>query len=127
MKRRIVITGLGLVTPLGIGVEENWSALVAGKSGIAPITKFDASDMATKIAGEVKDFKAEDYVSRKDVRRMDIFTQYALAATRIAVEDAKLNINGNNADRVGVVIGCGLGGLRLKDFTVFCWSKDQRK
>ena len=111
MKRRVVITGFGLVTPLGIGVEENWSALVAGKSGIGPITKFDASDMATKIAGEVKDFNAEDYVSRKDVRRMDIFTQYALAASRIAVEDANLFINGNNADRVGVVIGCGLGGL----------------
>jgi 3-oxoacyl-[acyl-carrier-protein] synthase II len=111
MKRRVVITGLGLVTPLGIGVEETWPALVAGKSGIAPITKFDPRDTTTKIAGEIKDFKPEDYVSRKDVRRMDIFTVYALAATRFAVEDAKLNITGNNADKVGVVIGCGLGGL----------------
>ncbi len=111
MKRRVVVTGLGLVTPLGIGVEETWSALLAGKSGIAPITKFDATDMATQIAGEVKDFKPEDYISRKDIRRMDIFTAYALAASRMAVEDASLNINGNNADRVGVVIGCGLGGL----------------
>lgn len=111
MKRRVVVTGLGLVTPLGIGVEETWSALVAGKSGITSITKFDASDMATQIAGEVKDFKPEDYISRKDIRRMDIFTAYALAASRMAVEDASLNINGNNADRVGVVIGCGLGGL----------------
>lgn len=111
MKRRVVVTGLGLVTPLGIGVEETWSALIAGKSGITSITKFDASDMATQIAGEVKDFKPEDYISRKDIRRMDIFTVYALAASRMAVEDASLNINGNNADRVGVVIGCGLGGL----------------
>ena len=98
MKRRVVITGFGLVTPLGIGVEENWSALMAGKSGIAPITKFDASHMATKIAGEVKDFKAEDYVSRKDINRMDIFTIYAMAASRMAVEHAKLKINGNNAN-----------------------------
>ncbi|MGD8371820.1 MAG: beta-ketoacyl-ACP synthase II [Syntrophobacterales bacterium] len=111
MKRRVVITGLGLVTPLAIGVEETWSALVAGKSGIGPITKFDASETTTKIAGEVKDFKPEDYVSRKEVRRMDLFTIYSLAGTRMAVEDAKLVINGNNANRVGVVIGTGLGGL----------------
>jgi 3-oxoacyl-[acyl-carrier-protein] synthase II len=111
MKRRVVITGLGLVTPLAIGVEETWSALVAGKSGIGPITKFDASETTTKIAGEVKDFNPEDYVSRKEVRRMDLFTIYSLAGTRMAVEDAKLVINGNNANRVGVVIGTGLGGL----------------
>ncbi len=111
MQRRVVVTGLGLVTPLGIGVEETWSALVAGKSGIAPITRFDASNMNTKIAGEVKNFKPEDYVSRKDLRRMDIFTIYAMAASRMAVEDANLNIDGNNADQTGVVIGCGLGGL----------------
>jgi len=111
MQRRVVVTGLGLVTPLGIGVEETWSALVAGKSGIAPITRFDASNMNTKIAGEVKNFKPEDYVSRKDLRRMDIFTIYAMAASRIAVENANLNIDGNNADQTGVVIGCGLGGL----------------
>lgn len=111
MQRRVVVTGLGLVTPLGIGVEETWSALVAGKSGISRVTRFDTTGMATQIAGEVKEFKAEDYVSRKDLRRMDIFTIYALAATRMALDDANLNINGNNADRVGVVIGCGLGGL----------------
>ncbi|UCE82446.1 MAG: beta-ketoacyl-ACP synthase II [Deltaproteobacteria bacterium] len=111
MKRRVVVTGLGLVTPLAIGVEETWSALVAGKSGIGPITKFDASETTTKIAGEVKDFNPEDYVSRKEVRRMDLFTIYSLAGTRMAVEDAKLVINGNNANRVGVVIGTGLGGL----------------
>lgn len=111
MKRRVVVTGLGLVTPLGIGVEETWSPLVAGKSGIGPITKFDASETTTKIAGEVKNFNPEDYVSRKEVRRMDLFTIYALAGSHMAVEDAKLVINGNNANRVGVVIGTGLGGL----------------
>ena len=112
MKRRVVVTGLGMVTPLGIGVDETWSALVAGTSGIAKITKFDPSEMATKFAGEVKNFNPEDYVSRKEVKRMDDFTIYAIAATQMAVEDAKLEINGNNAERVGVVIGCGLGGLK---------------
>jgi 3-oxoacyl-[acyl-carrier-protein] synthase II len=112
MNRRVVVTGLGCVTPLGIGVEETWSALVAGKSGIATITKFDPSDMVTQIAGEVKDFNPEDYLSRKEIKRMDDFTIYAIAATRLAVEDAGLDINGNNANRVGVVIGCGLGGLK---------------
>jgi 3-oxoacyl-[acyl-carrier-protein] synthase II len=85
---------------------------VAGKSGIARITKFDPSDLVTQIAGEVKDFRAEDYISRKDTRRMDDFTVFSVAATHIAVEDAKLQIGGNNAERVGVVIGCGLGGLK---------------
>jgi 3-oxoacyl-[acyl-carrier-protein] synthase II len=112
MQRRIVITGLGLVTPVGIGVEQTWSALIAGQSGIARITKFDASEMATQIAGEVKNFKPEDYVSRKDLRRMDLFTIYALAATGMAMEDAGLEIDDNNANRVGVIIGCGLGGLQ---------------
>jgi 3-oxoacyl-[acyl-carrier-protein] synthase II len=112
MKRRVVITGLGFVTPLGIGVEQTWSALVAGKSGISRITKFDPTNLVTQIAGEVKDFEPEDYISRKDIRRMDDFTVYSLAAAHMAVEDAKLKIAGNNAERVGVVIGCGLGGLK---------------
>ena len=112
MQRRVVVTGLGLVTPLGIGVEETWSALVAGKSGIARITKFDASNLTTQIAGELKNFRPEDFVSRKDTRRMDEFSIFALAATHMAVEDAKLEIGSNNAERVGTVIGCGLGGLK---------------
>jgi 3-oxoacyl-[acyl-carrier-protein] synthase II len=112
MKRRVVVTGLGLVTPLGIGVEETWAALVAGKSGISRITKFDASAMATHIAGEVRNFRAEDFLPAKEVKRTDDFVAYAVAASRMAVEAARLTINGTNADRVGVVIGCGLGGLR---------------
>jgi 3-oxoacyl-[acyl-carrier-protein] synthase II len=112
MKRRVVVTGLGLVTPLGIGVEETWAALVAGKSGISRITKFDASVMATQIAGEVRNFRAEDFLQAKEVKRTDDFVAYAVAASRMAVEAARLIINGTNADRVGVVVGCGLGGLR---------------
>ncbi|MBW1981665.1 MAG: beta-ketoacyl-ACP synthase II [Deltaproteobacteria bacterium] len=112
MQRRVVITGLGLVTPIGIGKEETWKSLVAGKPGISRITKFDASSMATQIAGEVKNFKPEDFLSRKEIRRMDDFVMYALAAARLATEDASLTINGRNANRVGVITGCGLGGLR---------------
>jgi 3-oxoacyl-[acyl-carrier-protein] synthase II len=112
MERRVVVTGLGLVTPLGIGVEETWAALVAGKSGITRITKFDASAMNTQIAGEVKNFKPEDFVSAKDLRRMDDFIMYALAGARMAIQDAALQINGKNASRIGVITGCGLGGLR---------------
>jgi 3-oxoacyl-[acyl-carrier-protein] synthase II len=112
MKRRVVVTGLGLVTPLGIGVEETWAALVAGKSGIGRITKFDATAMATQIAGEVRTFKAEDFLPAKEVKRTDDFVAYAVAASRMAVDASGITINGTNADRVGVVIGCGLGGLR---------------
>jgi 3-oxoacyl-[acyl-carrier-protein] synthase II len=112
MKRRVVVTGLGLVTPLGIGVEETWAALVAGKSGIGRITKFDASVMATQIAGEVRNFRPEDFLPVKEAKRTDDFVAYAVAASRMAVDAACLTIDGTNADRVGVVIGCGLGGLR---------------
>jgi 3-oxoacyl-[acyl-carrier-protein] synthase II len=112
MKRRVVVTGLGLVTPLGIGLEETWSALVAGKSGIARITKFDPSDLITQFAGEVRNFEPENYLSRKEIKRMDDFTVYSMAAAQMAVEDAKLEIGGANAERAGVVIGCGLGGLK---------------
>ena len=117
MRRRVVVTGLGLVTPLAIGVEETWSALVAGKSGIGPITKFDARGMATRIAGEVKNFKAEEFIPAKEVRRMDDFVAYALAASRMAVAASRLAINGSNANRVGTVVGCGLGGLRTIERT----------
>jgi len=103
------------VTPLGIGVEETWSALVAGKSGISRITRFDASNLATQIAGEIRDFRPEDFVSSKEARRMDDFTAYSMAAAHMAMENAKLQIGGNNAERAGVVIGTGLGGLRTME------------
>ena len=117
MKRRVVITGVGLVTPLAVGVDETWAALCAGKSGIAEITRFDPSPYKTRIAGEVKDFKAQDFLPRKEAKRMEPFIAYAIAATRMAVEDAGLVIDHNNAARVGVLTGCGLGGLDLLEKT----------
>jgi|TARA_B100000315_G_scaffold231763_1_gene243372 3-oxoacyl-[acyl-carrier-protein] synthase II len=102
---------VGLITPLGIGVEETWRELCAGKSGIGEITRFDTSDFQTKIAGEVKDFRPEDFLTQKDARRTTTFIAYAVAATRMALEDSGLVIDQSNADRVGVFIGCGLGGL----------------
>ena len=118
MDRRVVITGLGLVTPLGIGVEETWSALCKGKSGIGEVTKFDTSEYDTKIAGEVKGFRQEDFLPKKEARRTQLFIAYAIAATRMALEDSKLVIDGTNSTRVGVITGCGLGGLQiLEDMT----------
>jgi len=117
LKRRVVITGIGLLTPLGVGVDESWSALCAGKSGIGPITRFDTTDFQTKIAGEVKHFNPEDFISRKDAKRTQPFIAYALAASRMAMEDSGLNIDEANRDRVGVLTGCGLGGLSLLEDT----------
>lgn len=117
MERRVVATGLGLITPLGIGVEETWSALCAGKSGIAEITRFDASDFKTKIAGEVKDFQAQDFLPKKEARRTESFIAYAVAASRMALEDSGLVIDSSNAERVGVLTGCGLGGLLMLEQT----------
>lgn len=110
-KRRVVITGIGLVTPLGIGVEENWQALIEGRSGIGPITRFDVKDFSTKFAGEVKNFNPEDFLPKKDVKKLDIFLQYALAASKMASEDAKLEISDEESPRAGAIMGCGLGGL----------------
>ena len=111
MKRRVVITGLGLVTPLGIGVKDSWEALVAGKSGISEITRFDTHGHQTKIAGEVKGFRSEDFLPKKDAKRTERFIAYAVAATRMALEDSGYKIDGSNEDRIGVLTGCGLGGL----------------
>ena len=111
MSRRVVVTGVGLVIPLGIGIDPVWAKVCEGVSGAGPITKFDATDFETKIAAEVKGFRSEDYLEPKDIKKMDIFIHYALAATRIAMDDAGLEISGENADRIGVVVGTGLGGL----------------
>ncbi len=113
MKRRVVITGVGLLTPLAIGVKETWEALCAGKSGIGPITRFDTTKFDTKIAGEVKGFDPLDYMPRKEARRTPLFIAYAVAAARMALEDSGLAINGSNAHRVGVITGCGIGGLSV--------------
>ena len=111
MKRRVVITGLGLTTPLGVGCDDVWRRILNGESGIGPITRFDASAHDTRIAGEVKNFRPEEYVSVREVRRMDLFILYALAATRIAVETAGLDMTKEDPERVGVIVGTGLGGL----------------
>ncbi len=110
-RRRVVVTGLGLVSPLGTGVEKTWEGLVNGRSGIRPIARFPAAEHTTRIAGEVKDFRAEDHVDRKEARRMDLFTQYAVAAARMALSASGLVIDEANADRVGVVVGSGIGGM----------------
>jgi len=110
-RRRVVITGLGAVTPLGIGVEKTWQGLTAGKSGITKITRFDASGYPCQIAGEVKDFTPGDYIDKKDIKKMDTFIHYAVAASQEAVDDAGLKITPDNAERVGVYIGAGIGGL----------------
>src|SRR5208282_2340343 len=109
--RRVVVTGVGLVTPLGTGVEKNWEALSAGRSGIGPITRFNASEFATRIAGEVKDFNPEDWIEKKDVKKMDLFIQYAMAAAAQAMRQSGLTIDEQIAERVGVLIGVGIGGL----------------
>lgn len=110
-RRRVVITGLGVVTPLGIGVEKTWQGLTAGKSGITKITRFDASEYSCQIAGEVKDFNPGDYIDKKEIKKMDTFIHYAVAASQEAVDDAGLKITPDNAERVGVYIGAGIGGL----------------
>ena len=111
LKRRVVVTGLGLITPLGTGVDKTWSALCAGKSGIQRITKFDPSSHACQIAGEVTDFNPADYIEKKDIKKMDTFIHYAVGASQMAVDDAGLKVTEENADRVGVYIGSGIGGL----------------
>ena len=123
MSRRVVITGLGLVTPLGIGVDETWTALCKGQSGISEITRFDASGFDTKIAGEVKNFHPEDFLSKKEAKRTQLFIAYAVAASRMALEDSGLTIDKANENRVGVLTGCGLGGLELLEKTTVYLQK----
>ncbi len=109
--RRVVVTGIGVVSPLGTGNRKNWDALLAGVSGIDRLTRFDASDFPVQIAGEVKDFNPEDFIEKKEIKKMDLFIQYALAAAQFAMEDSGLQITEENAERVGVLVGAGLGGL----------------
>ena len=110
-KRRVVVTGVGLITPVGIGVEESWKGLVEGRSGIRKLTRFDASAFATQIAGEVEGFNPEDYIEPKEIKKMDRFIHLAIAASDMAVKDSGLKITDSNAERVGVIIGSGMGGL----------------
>jgi 3-oxoacyl-[acyl-carrier-protein] synthase II len=109
--RRVVITGLGLITPLGLGVEKNWSAMLEGRSGIGTISSFDSTPLPVHIAGEVKDFDPGDYIEHKEIKKMDRFIHFAIAAAQMAMDDSGLRITGANAERVGVVVGSGIGGL----------------
>ncbi len=120
-QRRVVVTGIGLVTPLGTGTDKTWNNLLNGKSGVAPITRFDTSGFASKIAAEVKDFEALDHFDKKSARHLDLFVQYAIVAARMAVDDSALSIDHQNCNRVGVITGCGMGGLPTieKNHSVF--------
>ena len=111
--RRVAVTGVGLVSPLGVGTAVNWNALLEGRSGIGPITRFDATGYPSRIAGEVRGFDPLDYLDKKEVKKSDTFIHYALAASRFALADSGLTIDEGNAPRVGVVIGSGIGGLPL--------------
>jgi 3-oxoacyl-[acyl-carrier-protein] synthase II len=116
-RRRVVVTGVGLVSPLGVGTDITWKTLLAGRSGVGPITRFDTTEYPSRIAGEVKDFDPERFLDKKEVKKTDLFIQYALAATHFAMEDSGLEIDEENAARVGVVIGSGIGGLPLIERT----------
>jgi 3-oxoacyl-[acyl-carrier-protein] synthase II len=107
----VVVTGVGLVTPCGIGIDNVWNNILNGQSGIGPITRFDITQFDTKFAGEIKEFTPEDYIQPKEVKKMDLFIQYAIAAAQIAVNDAGLDMGREDSERVGVVVGTGLGGL----------------
>ncbi len=109
--RRVVITGLGAVTPIGIGKDEFWNSLIHGRSGIGPITRFNTDDFSSKIAAELKDFNPEDFLDKKEARRMDRFAQYAVAAAKLAIEDGNIDLDKIDKDNVGVVLGTGIGGV----------------
>ena len=118
-KRRVVITGLGILSPLGNDLESTWAGIKAGRSGIGPITHFDASTFPTRIAGEVKDFDPATFISPKDIKKMDPFVHYGVAAGLMAIKDAGLEIAGDDAERIGIAVGAGIGGLSgIEDTTL---------
>lgn len=117
-KRRVVVTGLGIVSPVGTGIQKAWDNIVNGRSGIATITKFDASNLPTRIAGEVKDFVVADWLNPKEARRMDTFIHYGVAAAKMALDDAGIVVDDSNATRIGVNMGSGIGGLPMIEDTM---------
>ena len=116
-KRRVVVTGLGMITPLGVGNEPTWQGLIEGRSGIGLITKFDVSAYPCRIAGEVRGFHAEDFIEKKEIKKSDTFIHYAVAASQMAFDDSGLDMAKEDPDRVGVIIGSGIGGLPLIEET----------
>src|SRR6059058_6259385 len=117
VERRVVVTGIGLVTPLGIGNEPTWQGVLAGKSGVGPITRFDAKDLPSRIAGEVKSFDPARFMDKKEARRNDLFIQFGLAAAKLALEDARLPLDKPLGERCGVIVGSGMGGLSTLEET----------
>ena len=127
MARRVVVTGIGLVTPVAVGTEETWQGLLAGKSGIGPITHFDHTAFATHFAGEVKGFDPTRWMTGRDAKNVDPFIQYAIAAAALAVDDSGLEIKGEFAERVGCFVGAGLGGVTTIEATCrTLWDKGPR-
>lgn len=116
LKRRVVITGAGLVTPLGIGVEKSWEGLIKGNSGVRRITRFDSKDLPTHIAAEVSDFNPSDWIEQKEIKKMDRFIHLAVAASQIAVDDSGLKLDKTNAEKTGVIVGSGMGGMRSLEY-----------
>ena len=112
MRKRVVVTGMGVISPIGNSIEEYWQSLLAGKSGVDYIKSFDTEKFDTKFAAEVKNFEPTDYLDRKEARRMDLFTQYALVAADSAVKNSELNFEKENLDRIGVILGTGIGGMK---------------
>ncbi len=115
--RRVAVTGMGLVSPVGIGNAANWESLLAGKSGVGPITRFDPSPFTCRIAAEVKGFDPSLYIERKEIKKMDTFIHYAMGAAHFAMEDSGLPVSDENRERVAVVVGSGIGGLPLIEKT----------
>lgn len=111
VKRRVVVTGMGMVTPLGLTVKENWEGILAGKSGIGPLTKYDIPEIPVKIAGEVRNFNPADYIDKKEIKKMDSFIQFAMAAASEAMQDSGLTVSDSNSERIGVIVGSGQGGI----------------
>ncbi len=128
MRRRVVVTGLGLVTPLGTGVVKSWQNICSGVSGVDLITRFDTSDYGVKIAAEVKDFQVEDFFEKKEAKRLDLFVQYGLAAALMAFKDSGFEVTEENSERVGVITGCGMGGLpSIEKYHSVCLEKGPKK
>ncbi len=128
MARRVVVTGVGLVTPVGTGVTKTWDGLCAGKSGVGPITRFDASDFPVQIAAEVDDFNVEDYMEAKQAKHLELFVQYALGAAQMALDDSGFVVTEENCTRVGSIVGCGLGGLpTIEKYHQICMERGPKR
>ena len=128
-RRRVVVTGLGVLTSIGIGVDDFWNGLQQGRNGVGLITRFDTTNFDTKFAFEVKNFNPDDYIDRKAAKRMDLFTQYAIATSEMAIKDSQLNLEKIDREKFGVIFGSGIGGMTTlgQQHWVYFESKSPRK